>query len=109
MSIFSIFKSRDKPQNRTASSSYNFLFGGSTSGKNVNERSAMQMTAVYVCVRILSEVIAGLPLVALFFDAFSGLSDRLAKWDEYGTHTSAVTDTVSTQTAVSSASYQGAT
>ena len=42
-------------------------------------------------------------------DAFSGLSDRLAKWDEYGTHTSAVTDTVSTQTAVSSASYQGAT
>ena len=42
-------------------------------------------------------------------DAFSGLSDRLAKWDEYGTHTSAVTDAVSTQTAVSSASYQGAT
>ena len=42
-------------------------------------------------------------------DAFSGLYDRLIKWDEYGTHTSAVTDTVSTQTAVSSASYQGAT
>lgn len=42
-------------------------------------------------------------------DAFSGLSDRLAKWDEYGTHGSAVTDAVSTQTAVSSASYQGAT
>lgn len=42
-------------------------------------------------------------------DAFSGLYDRLVKWDEYGTHTSAVTDAVSTQTAVSSASYQGAT
>ena len=60
MSIFSIFKSRDKPQNRTAGSSYNFLFGGSTSGKSVNERSAMQMTVVYACVRILSEAIAGL-------------------------------------------------
>ena len=36
--------------------------GGSTSGKNVNERSAMQMTAVYACVRILSEAVAGLPL-----------------------------------------------
>ena len=36
-------------------SGYRFLFGGSTSGKRVNERSAMQMTAVYSCVRILSE------------------------------------------------------
>jgi len=36
--------------------------GGSTSGKPVNERSAMQMTAVYSCVRILAEAVAGLPL-----------------------------------------------
>lgn len=57
-----IFKSRDKPQDRTAGSTYAFLMGGSTSGKSVNERSAMQMTAVYACVRILSEAIAGLPL-----------------------------------------------
>ena len=28
----------------------------------MNERSAMQMTAVYACVRILSESIAGLPV-----------------------------------------------
>jgi len=28
----------------------------------VTERSAMQMTAVYSCVRILAEAIAGLPL-----------------------------------------------
>lgn len=61
--IFSkLFRSRDKPQDRTAGSTYAFLMGGSTSGKNVNERSAMQMTAVYACVRILSEAIAGLPL-----------------------------------------------
>ena len=36
--------------------------GGSSSGKRVNERSAMQMTAVYSCVRILSEAVASLPL-----------------------------------------------
>jgi HK97 family phage portal protein len=36
--------------------------GGTTAGKAVTERSAMQMTAVYSCVRILSEAVAGLPL-----------------------------------------------
>ena len=63
MGIFSgLFKSRDKPQNRTAGSGYAFFMGGTTSGKTVTERSAMQMTAVYSCVRILSEAVAGLPL-----------------------------------------------
>ena len=62
MSLFQVFKSRDKPQNRTPGSSYAFFLGGSTSGKAVTERSAMQMTAVYSCVRILSEAVAGLPL-----------------------------------------------
>ncbi|MCI2061727.1 MAG: phage portal protein [Eubacteriaceae bacterium] len=56
------FKSRDKPENRTTGSSYAFYLGGSSAGKAVNERTAMQMTAVYACVRILSEAIAGLPL-----------------------------------------------
>ena len=60
--ISSIFKARDKPQNRTAGSGYSFFFGGTTAGKAVTERSAMQMTAVYACVRILPEAIAGLPL-----------------------------------------------
>ena len=60
----SLFRSRDKPkvENRTAGSSYTFMLGGSTSGKPVTERSAMQMTAVYSCVRILAEAVAGLPL-----------------------------------------------
>jgi len=62
MGIFSIFRSRDKPENRTAGGYYNFFMGGSTAGKRVNERTAMQMTAVYSCVRILSEAVAGLPL-----------------------------------------------
>ena len=63
MSIFSgLFRSRDKPTDRTLGSNYSFFMGGTTSGKAVTERSAMQMTAVYACVRILSEAVAGLPL-----------------------------------------------
>ena len=63
MGIFSsIFHSRDKPVNETNGSSYRFFLGGSSAGKVVTERSAMQMTAVYSCVRILAEAIAGLPL-----------------------------------------------
>lgn len=62
MSIFSgMFRSRDKPKNHIGSS-FSFLFGGTSSGKTVNERTAMQTTAVYACVRILAEAIAGLPL-----------------------------------------------
>ena len=63
MGIFTgLFRSRDKPENSTVGSRYAFYMGGSSSGKSVTERSAMQMTAVYACVRILSEAIAGLPL-----------------------------------------------
>ena len=58
----SLFRSRASPQDRTAGSGYTFYFGGTTSGKAVTERSAMQMTAVYSCVRILAEAVAGLPL-----------------------------------------------
>lgn len=63
MGIFTgIFRTRDAPQNKTSGSAYSFFMGASSSGKRVNERSAMQMTAVYSCVRILSEAIASLPL-----------------------------------------------
>ena len=63
MKIFSgLFHSRDKPQNSTTGGAYRFYMGSSTAGKNVTERSAMQMTAVYSCVRVLSEAVAGLPL-----------------------------------------------
>ena len=62
MSRFSgLFRSRDKPKNRVGGG-WNFLFGGTTSGKAVNERTAMQTSAVYACVRILAESVAGLPL-----------------------------------------------
>lgn len=63
MGLFTgIFHARDKPQNATNGSGYRFFLGSSTAGKPVTERSAMQMTAVYACVRIISEAIAGLPL-----------------------------------------------
>ena len=63
MGIFSgLFKSRDKPKDSTAGSRFAFYMGGTTAGKTVTERSAMQMTAVYSCVRILAEAIAGLPV-----------------------------------------------
>ena len=58
----SLFHSRDKPQNSLGGSRYNFFYGSTTAGKPVNEQTAMQMTAVYSCVRILSETVAGLPL-----------------------------------------------
>ena len=57
-----LFRARDKPINATSGGAYRFFMGGSSSGKAVNERSAMQMTAVYSCVRILSEAVASLPL-----------------------------------------------
>lgn len=72
-----LFRSRDKPRNSTSGSSYRFFYGQSSSGKCVTERNAMQMTAVYACVRILSEAVAGLPL-------------HLYKWGDSGSKEKAV-------------------
>lgn len=77
-----LFHSRDKPTNSTNGSAYRFLFGGSNSGKAVNERSAMQMTAVYACVRILSESIAGLP-VHVYKYTDSGSKEKAIKHPLY--------------------------
>ena len=61
MGLFqSIFKG--KVTDRAAGSGYRFPFGQSSAGKTVNERTAMQMTAVYAAVRILAEGVASLPL-----------------------------------------------
>ena len=61
-SIFGTRGARDKPKDSYGGSAYSFFFGRSTSGKNVNERTAMQTTAVYSCVRILAEAVASLPI-----------------------------------------------
>ena len=72
MSVFSrLFRSRDRPKNRLGSTA-GFFFGGTTSGKTVNERTSMQTTAVYACVRILAEAIAGLPLHVYQYKADGG-------------------------------------
>ncbi|WP_418968455.1 phage portal protein [Alloscardovia omnicolens] len=69
MNIFQVLsRKRAGPKNATQGSAYRFFLGQSSSGKAVTERSAMQMTAVYSCVRILAEAIAGLPLHVLDTD-----------------------------------------
>lgn len=57
-----IVRPRGRPENSLNGSAFSFPMGTSGAGKVVNERSAMQMTAVYACVRILSEAVASLPL-----------------------------------------------
>ena len=55
-------RQRGEPKNKYEGNDFSLLFGRTTSGKTVNERTALQTTAVYACVRILSETIASLPL-----------------------------------------------
>ena len=62
MGLIELFKKRPAENKALTSGGYSFFFGSTSAGKPVTERSAMQMTAVYACVRILSEAIAGLPL-----------------------------------------------
>jgi HK97 family phage portal protein len=57
-----MFNTRASPKNGFWGSAYSFFFGTTTSGKTVNEKTAMQTTAVYACVRVLAEAIASLPL-----------------------------------------------
>ena len=76
--ITQLFRSRDKPvTDSTNGSGYRFFFGTSTAGKRVNERSSMQMTAVYSCVRILSEAVAGLPLHLYKYNSEGGKEKAL--------------------------------
>ena len=76
-SITELFRARDKPRNALNGSGYSFLFGNTVAGKTVNERSAMQMSAVYACVRILSEAIAALPLHFYQYNAAGGKEKAL--------------------------------
>ena len=53
-----------------------WLFGRSSAGKNVNEKTAMQLSAVYACMRVLSESIASLPLDLFKWDRNGAVKDR---------------------------------
>lgn len=57
-----LFQSRDKPQNFYHFNGAPFLFGQSISGKTVNEFTALQVSTVFACCKILSESVACLPL-----------------------------------------------
>ncbi|MCD8209130.1 MAG: phage portal protein [Bacteroidales bacterium] len=63
-----IFKARDKPKDATAGSGWRFWFGKTPSNEFVNERTSMQVAAVYACVRVLSEAVAQLPLHLYKYD-----------------------------------------
>ena len=52
-SLLGFGQARDEPVRNYSNGEYSFNFGRSTSGKSVNEMTAMQTTAVYACVRIL--------------------------------------------------------
>ena len=60
--LSNLFKSRAAPKNSFWQNTYTFFFGPTPSGKTVNEHTALTTSAVYACVRVLSETIASLPL-----------------------------------------------
>lgn len=56
-----LFRARDKPTN-AVSAAPTFYFGTSGSGKSVTAKTAIQVSTVYACVRVIAETIASLPL-----------------------------------------------
>ena len=56
-----LFRARDKPQD-SVSAAPTFCFGTIGSGKAVNANTAIQLSTVYACVRVISETVASLPL-----------------------------------------------
>ena len=56
MSLFNkLFHTNKASPKNTLSSTMSFFFGSSMAGQNVTERTAMQNTVVYACVRVLAE------------------------------------------------------
>ena len=53
---------RDKPRNAVVSNVPFFHYGRAASGKYINPRTAMTVSAVYACVRVIAETMASLPL-----------------------------------------------
>jgi len=71
------FHARDKPTD-AVSSAPTFYFGTSASGKAVNPSSAIQVSAVYACVRVIAETIASLP-----FHVYESTEDGSRKATEH--------------------------
>ena len=59
-----LFRARDKPgATDLVSSAPTFYFGSSAAGKSVTASTAIQMSTVYACVRVIAETIASRPLL----------------------------------------------
>lgn len=56
-----LFRARDKPRDSVSAAPV-FYFGTSGSGKSVTAQTAIQLSTVYACVRVISETVASLPL-----------------------------------------------
>lgn len=56
-----LFRARDKPRD-AVSDAPSVFFGASGAGKSVTPTTAMRLSAVYACVRVIAETIASLPL-----------------------------------------------
>ena len=56
-----LFRARDKPRDSVSAAPV-FYFGTSGSGKSVTAQTAIQLSTVYACVRVVSETVASLPL-----------------------------------------------
>ena len=56
-----MFRARDKPKD-SVSTAPMFYFGTSGSGKSVTAQTAIQLSTVYACVRVIAETVASLPL-----------------------------------------------
>ena len=61
------FRARDKPNKQASpqdavSAAPGFYYGTSLAGKSVTPTSAIQVSAVYACVRVIAETVASLPL-----------------------------------------------
>ena len=56
-----LFRARDKPRDSVSAAPV-FYFGTSGAGKSVTAQTAIQLSTVYACVRVISETVASLPL-----------------------------------------------
>ena len=77
--FLALFHARDKPDRRATdmvSAAPTFYFGSSGAGKSVTARSAIQVSTVYACVRVIAESVASLPL-HIFENTDSGSTKAL--------------------------------
>ena len=75
-----LFRARDKPRD-SVSAAPTFYFGTSGAGKAVNAQTAIQLSTVYACVRVISETVASLPLG--IYEATKGVTRKASEHSLY--------------------------